>query len=78
MATFDPNERPGSLGSDLSALQDAGYDTTDAGTGNTTFNASWVGSETGSSSSEAAAAGHAARDDMADAGDMGIPADRHG
>lgn len=72
------SDQPGSIGSDLSALADNGYDTSDAGTGNSTFNAASVGSLTGVSSSEAAAAGHSARDDMASSGDQGIPSNRHG
>lgn len=67
----------GSIGSDLSALQGAGYDTSDAGRGNNAFNASTVGRETGCSSSEAARAGHDARNDIASIGNMGVPADRH-
>ena len=58
------------------ALEEYGYDTSDIGKKDS-FNEKWVGDETGVSSSEAAEAGHAARDDMAAAGDMGIPADRH-
>lgn len=74
---YEPDPPEGSLANDIGALQEAGYDTSDVGTGNTSFNAGWVGQETGVSSSEAAAAGHAARDDMEASGNMGIPPDRH-
>lgn len=60
------------------ALDEAGYDTSDYGTGNKTFDRDWVADETDSSNKDASYAGHVARDDMADAGDMGVPADRHG
>ena len=76
----DPTEESGppeESDPDVDALQEAGYDTSDAGKGNDSFNAKTVGELTGSTSTSAAAAGHAARDDMAEAGDMGIPSDRH-
>lgn len=65
----------GSVGADISALQEAGYDTSDVGRGNNAFNASTVGEETGSSSRDAARAGHDQRD--ASSGTSGIPSDRH-
>ncbi len=65
-----------SLGSDLSALQAAGYDTSDAGRGNNAMTPADVGRMTDSSSSQAAHAEHVFRDD--DAGHDGIPANRHG
>ncbi len=75
MAT-DPN--PSRTESEVSALQDAGYDTSDAGTGNKTVTPASVGEMTGDTSKAAAHAEHVANDDMAEAGDMGIPANRHG
>lgn len=65
------------VASDLSALQDAGYDTSDAGRGNKAMTEGDVASETGSNSTDTTSAAHTARDDMAAAGDQGIPADRH-
>lgn len=67
-----------SLWSDIGALNDSGNGGSDIGKGNDSFNAAEVGSMTGVSSNEAAGAGHAARDDMAESGNMGISSDRHG
>jgi hypothetical protein len=62
----------------IAALEEQDYDTSDYGRGNKSFDAQSVGELTDTSSSKAAAAGHAARDDMsADNEDWGIPADRH-
>ena len=58
------------------ALEEYGYETDDIGN-KSSFDKEWVAEETGVSVSEATEAGHAARDDMADAGDMGVPGDRH-
>jgi hypothetical protein len=57
-------------------LRDFGYDPSDIGTGNDSFNAQWIGRETGVSSREAAEAGHYARDDMQQEG--WLPPSRHG
>jgi len=64
------------LWNDLSALQEAGEDTPDVG--RHSMNAADVGRMTDVSSGDAAEAGHIARDDMAEDGDMGIPSNRHG
>ncbi len=63
---------------DVDALKEAGYSTDDVGSGNKTMTSKDVGGMTDSSSRDASAAGHAARDDMAKDGTMGVPADRHG
>lgn len=73
----ESNNPEGSLADDLSSLQEAGYDTSDAGTGNKSMSERDVADLTDTSSSKAAEAGHEARDHMADSGDMGIPSDRH-
>lgn len=58
------------------ALEEYGYETDDIGN-KSSFDNEWVAKETEVSTKEAAEAGHFANDDMAAAGDMGIPADRH-
>lgn len=63
--------------SDVQALKDHGYDTSDVGRGNKAVTEKSVAEETGSSSSEASDAAHTARDDMAEDGSMGVPGDRH-
>lgn len=75
MADTDQDNNPAN---EREALEEAGYDTSDVGRGNKAFNAGTVAEETGTTSKEAARAGHQARDDMAAAGDMDIPGDRHG
>ena len=64
--------------SDVQALKDNGYDTSDVGRGNKAVTEKTVAEETGSSSRDAGEAAHDARDDMAEDGSMGIPSDRHG
>lgn len=59
------------------ALEEYGYETDDIGN-KSSFDNEWVAQETGVSTTEAAEAEHFANDDMAAAGDMGIPANRHG
>lgn len=66
----------GSLGSDIAALQEAGYDTSDLGRGNNALTPADVGRLTGSSSSQAASALHDQTDH--NAGNDGIPLNRHG
>lgn len=68
----------GQVVSDLTILQDAGYDTSDAGRGNNVMTPATVAQETGCSSRSAAEARHDAHDDFAAAGDMGVPPNRHG
>jgi len=65
----------GSLGSDIAALQGAGYDTSDLGRGNNAMTPADVGRMTGDSSSNASHAAHDQRDD--NAGNDGIPVNRH-
>lgn len=61
----------------VDALNEEGYDTSDVGRGNKAMKPKDVGEETDVSSNEASRAAHQARDDMAEAGDMDVPADRH-
>jgi hypothetical protein len=73
MPWFSPNDK-----ADIQDLKDAGYETSDVGRGNGAMTAAEIARETGSSSKEAARAGHDARDDMQAAGDMGIPSNVRG
>ena len=77
---IDPDNPASSSDEDVddiaAALEEYGYDTADIGKKDS-FNAKWVGEETEVSSRKAAAAGHEARNDMAAAGDMGVPENRH-
>jgi len=57
------------------ALDEYGYDTSDLGRGNKSFNPKTVGELTDTSSTKAAEAGHHARDDMAEEGL--VPTNRH-
>jgi len=68
---------PEQTAKDKAALEEAGYDTSDAGRGNKAVSEKDVAELTDSSSSQASEAHHQAQDDMAEAGDMGVPADRH-
>ena len=71
------DENPEQTASDKAALEEAGYDTSDVGRGNKAMTEKNVAKETDSSSSEVSRAHHQAQDDMEEAGDMGIPKDRH-
>lgn len=66
-----------SLWGDICALIDTGNSGPDVGRGNTGFSAAEVGRMTGSTSKDAAHAGHEARNDMANQGGWGIPSNRH-
>ena len=63
--------------SDVQALKDNGYSTDDVGRGNKAVTEKSVAEETGSSSRDASAAAHDARDDMAEDESTGVPKDRH-
>ncbi len=71
------DENPEQTASDKAVLEEAGYDTSDLGRGNKAVTEKSVAEETDSSSGDASRAHHQAQDDMEEAGDMGIPADRH-
>lgn len=64
-----------SVGRDLNALREAGYNTKDAGQG---LSKQAIHRESQDSGRKTAAAGHQARTDMAKEGGWGIPSDRHG
>ena len=72
---YDPNPQQNAC--EKAALQDAGDETGDAGRGNKAMTPKSVGEMTGDTSKQAEEAFHVAKDDMAKAGDMGVPADRH-
>lgn len=59
---------------DLCALENCGYDVSDAGS---RLKDSEIARLTDSTQSDTSFAGHIARDDMAETGDMGIPMRRH-
>lgn len=65
----------GGVGKDLRDLQETGHDTKDAGR---KLHDSKIAQLNDESPKNASHAGHVARDDIAKAGDMGIPSDRHG
>ncbi len=64
-------------GDEKEALDESGYDTSDYGKGNKSFNDKWIKEETEATNEEVRESGHQARDDMEKDSDMGIPPDRH-
>lgn len=70
IGTKDVEDEEGNYDDVKAALEEYDYDTSDYGRGNKSFNAESVAEITGTSSSEAAEAMHAARDDAVKSGEL--------